>query len=89
LFFSAFLGVSQQGEFENKRKKIEYVSKKITGEIFFRVALVQRLSVRGTQKRDKKFYGVVRLIFFPLTDFFLGRFWAFLDEGNSKTRLKK
>jgi hypothetical protein len=35
----------------------------------------------------KKFYGVVRLIFFPLTDFFLGRFWAFLDEGNSKTRL--
>ena len=37
----------------------------------------------------KKFYGVVRLIFFPLTDFFLGRFWAFLDEGNSKTRLKK
>jgi hypothetical protein len=37
----------------------------------------------------KKFYGVVRLIPPPLTDFFLGRFWAFLDEGNSKTRLKK
>jgi hypothetical protein len=35
-FFSAFLGVSRQGEFENTRKKIEYVSKKITGEIFFR-----------------------------------------------------
>jgi hypothetical protein len=34
-FFSAFLGVSPQGEFENTRKKIEYVSKKITGEIFF------------------------------------------------------
>jgi hypothetical protein len=26
-FFSAFLGVSRQGEFENTRKKIEYVSK--------------------------------------------------------------
>ena len=37
----------------------------------------------------KKFYGVVRLIFSPLTDFFLVRFWAFLDKGNSKTRLKK
>jgi hypothetical protein len=36
LFFSAFLDVSRQGEFENTRKKIEYVSKKITGEIFFR-----------------------------------------------------
>jgi hypothetical protein len=35
-FFSAFLGVSRQGEFENTRKKIEYVSKKIAGEIFFR-----------------------------------------------------
>jgi hypothetical protein len=56
----------------------------------FFVALVKRLSVRGPLKNViKKFYGVVRLIFFPLTDFFLGRFWAFLDEGNSKTRLKK
>jgi hypothetical protein len=35
-FNSAFLGVSRQGEFENTRKKIEYVSKKITGETFFR-----------------------------------------------------
>jgi hypothetical protein len=35
-FFSAFLGVSRQGKFENTRKKFEYVSKKITGEIFFR-----------------------------------------------------
>jgi hypothetical protein len=36
-FFSAFLGVSRQGEFEYTRheKKIEYVSKKNTGEIFF------------------------------------------------------
>jgi hypothetical protein len=34
-FFSAFLGVSRQGDFENTRKKIEYVSKQITGEIFF------------------------------------------------------
>jgi hypothetical protein len=34
IFFSAFLGVSRQGEFENTRKIIEYVSKKITGEIF-------------------------------------------------------
>jgi hypothetical protein len=31
---------------------------------------------------------VVRLIFFPCR-FFCGRFWAFLDEGDSKTRLKK
>jgi hypothetical protein len=31
----------------------------------FVVALVERLSVRGTQKRDKKCYGVVCLIFFP------------------------
>jgi hypothetical protein len=28
IFFSAFLGVSRQGEFENTRKEIEYVSKK-------------------------------------------------------------
>jgi hypothetical protein len=35
-FLSAFLGVSRQGEFENTRKKIEYISKKNTGEIFFR-----------------------------------------------------
>jgi hypothetical protein len=38
--FSAFLGASRQGEFENTRKQIECVSKKITrkgfvGEIFF------------------------------------------------------
>jgi hypothetical protein len=35
-FFSAFLGVSWQGEFENTRKQFEYVSKQNTGEIFFR-----------------------------------------------------
>jgi hypothetical protein len=35
-FVSAFLGVSRQGEFENTRKQIEYVSKKCTREIFFR-----------------------------------------------------
>jgi hypothetical protein len=35
-FFSAFLGFSRQEEFENTREKIEYVSKKVTGEIFFR-----------------------------------------------------
>jgi hypothetical protein len=69
----AFLGVSRQGEFENTRKKFEYVSEKFTtgnifsGEDFFSgwicltffsfdffVALVKRLSVRGTQKRDEK-----------------------------------
>jgi hypothetical protein len=32
--FWAFLGKGR-GEFENTRKKIEYVSKTITGEIFF------------------------------------------------------
>jgi hypothetical protein len=36
LFFSAFLGVSRQGEFENTRKKIECVPKTSTGEIFLR-----------------------------------------------------
>jgi hypothetical protein len=30
------LGVSRQGELENTRKMFEYVSKKITGEMFFR-----------------------------------------------------
>jgi hypothetical protein len=35
-FFSAFLGVSRQGEFENTRKIIECVSKKIAREMFFR-----------------------------------------------------
>jgi hypothetical protein len=34
-FFTAFLGVSRQGEFENTRKKIEYVSKKSPGKYFF------------------------------------------------------
>jgi hypothetical protein len=52
------------------------------------VALVKRLSVRGTQKRDKKSFTGRASIFFPLT-IFLVRFWAFLDKGNSKTRLKK
>jgi hypothetical protein len=74
-FLSAVLGVSRQGEFENTRNKIEYVSKKNTKEIFYRgeifflggflqlfflsiFLLVKRLSVRGTQKRDKnKFTG--------------------------------
>jgi hypothetical protein len=37
----------------------------------FLVALVKRLSVRGTQRRDKKYCGVVRLIFFPLPIFFI------------------
>jgi hypothetical protein len=39
-FLSAFLGVSRQGEFENTREKNEYVSKKNTGEIFFRGGIV-------------------------------------------------
>jgi hypothetical protein len=52
----------------------------------FFVALVKRLSVRGTQKRDNKVLRGRASNSFPLTDFFLGRFWAFLDEGNSKTR---
>jgi hypothetical protein len=34
-FLSAFLGVSRQGEFENTRKQIEYVSKKTPGKYFF------------------------------------------------------
>jgi hypothetical protein len=34
-FFSAFLGVSRQGDFENTRKKIEHVSKKSPGKYFF------------------------------------------------------
>jgi hypothetical protein len=68
-FLVRFLGVSRQGEFENTRKLFEYVSKQkspgkyffVLGEFFeflflsiFFVALVKRLSVRGTQKRDKK-----------------------------------
>jgi hypothetical protein len=86
-FFSAFLGVSRQGEFENTRKKNEYVSKKITGEIFlgdffllltpfpfdFFVALVKRLSVRGTQKRDKKVLRGRASNFFPPYRFFFSR----------------
>jgi hypothetical protein len=65
-FFSAFLGVSRQGEFENTRKKLSTFPKKITGEITsfpfdFVVALVKRLSVRGTQKRDKKNHVIVRV----------------------------
>jgi hypothetical protein len=32
--FSAFLGVSRQGEFRNTETKVEYVSNKIAGEIF-------------------------------------------------------
>jgi hypothetical protein len=82
-FFSAFLGVSRQGEFENTRKQIEYVSKKNhRGNIFsgggflfwvnfltsfpsgFFVALVKRLSVRGTQKRDKKSF-TGSCVYFP------------------------
>ena len=34
-FFSAFLGVSRQGEFENTENIFEYVSKKNTGKYFF------------------------------------------------------
>ena len=77
------MGVSRQGEFENTRKKFECVLKKITGGIFFRevsfsppfpfdffVALVKRLSVRGTQKRDKKVLRGRASNFFPPYDFF-------------------
>jgi hypothetical protein len=46
--------------------------------IFFG-ALVKRLSVRGTQKRDHKFSRAVRQKMFPPVDFLLLRFWAFLD----------
>jgi hypothetical protein len=52
------------------------------------LALVKRLSVRGTQKRDEKCFTGRASDFFPCR-FFLLRFWAFLDKGNSKTRLKK
>jgi hypothetical protein len=65
LFFSAFLGVSRQGSSKTREEKIEYVSKKkspgkyLFGCFFltsfpfdFFVALVKRLSVRGTQRRD-------------------------------------
>jgi hypothetical protein len=56
---------------------------------FFFVALVKRLSVRGTKKNVTILFLRGRAsIFFPLSIFLL-RFWAFLDEGNSKTRLKK
>jgi hypothetical protein len=75
IFFSAFLGVSRQGEFENTRNFLSTFQKKKPGKYFFRgkifflgdfstffpfdffVALVKRLSVRGTQKRDKKVLG--------------------------------
>ena len=89
--FWAFLG---KGSSKTREKNC-------TGEIFFAggfstffpfdffVALVKRLSVRGTQKRDKKVLGGRASIFFPPYRFFLVRFWAFLDKGNSKTRLKK
>jgi hypothetical protein len=51
-------------------------------------ALVKRLSVRGTQKRDKKSFTGRASNFFSPYRFFLVRFWAFLDKGkgNSKTR---
>jgi hypothetical protein len=35
IFLSAFLGVSRQKDFENTGNFFQYVSKKITGEIFF------------------------------------------------------
>jgi hypothetical protein len=55
----------------------------------FFVALVKRLSVRGTQKRDKKCFAGLCVYIFLLAGFVLLRFWAFLDQGNSKTQLKK
>jgi hypothetical protein len=89
IFYRSFLGVSRQGEFENTRKKVEYVSKKSPGKYFFGgggnfwvifltsfpfdffVALVERLSVRGTQKRDKKsFTGSCVYFFSPVPIFF-------------------
>jgi hypothetical protein len=86
---SAFLGVSRQGEFENTRNKIEYVKYFFGGGIFsgfrviffnffsfqFFVALVKRLSVRGTQRRDKKVLRGRASNFFPPCRFF---FIAFL-----------
>jgi hypothetical protein len=35
ILFSALLGVSRQGEFENTGKEIEYVCKKTPGKYFF------------------------------------------------------
>jgi hypothetical protein len=103
-FFSAFLGVIRQGEFENTRNKIECVSEKSTRKIFFWgvlfpggffdffsfdffVALVKRLSVRETQKRDKQCFagsGVVRLNSSPLPIFFYCVFGRFSIRGTQQ-----
>jgi hypothetical protein len=90
-FYCVFVRFSARGV-QKHEKKIEYVSKKNTGEIFFSgeelfleifqlfflsiffVALVKRLSVRGTQKRDKKVLGGRASIFFPPYRFFFSAF---------------
>jgi hypothetical protein len=70
---------------------------KNTREIFFRggiiftfslstffIALVKRLSVRRTQKCDYKCLRGRASKIFPLFDFLVLHFWAFLDKGNKK-----
>jgi hypothetical protein len=69
LFFSTYLGVSRQGEFENTGTKLSTFLKSSPGKNFsgvgisftfflpnFFIALVKRLSVRGTQKHDYKIF---------------------------------
>jgi hypothetical protein len=82
-FFSAFLGDFWQGEFENTKNQLSASPKNPLGKTlfwgifltFFSTFLLRwlsALSVRGTQKRDKKcFAGFVRLNFFPLPTFFI------------------
>jgi hypothetical protein len=103
--FSAFLGVSRQGEFENENTRffLSTFHKNSPGKYFFGggfffrvdfltffpfdffVALVKRLSVRETQKRDKKtFCEVVRLNFSPLPIFFYCVFGHFSISGAQK-----
>jgi hypothetical protein len=56
-FFRAFLGVSRQGSSKTRGENLSAFPKQNARVIFFRVgfvALVKRLSARGTQKRDKQ-----------------------------------
>jgi hypothetical protein len=95
-------GVSRQGEFENTGTKTGYVSKEITGVIFvrgdffsgrilsfliFRFFLLRWLSAsKGNSKTRLQFSRGGASKFFPLGDFVLFGFGAFLDKGNSNTR---
>jgi hypothetical protein len=90
------LGVSRQGDFENTGGKNQYVSKTITGEMFFRGAIFFLDGFFYTFSFDLFVVALVKRLLitnvlrgrasnlFPLFDFFIAFFGRFSIRGTQK-----